>query len=82
MTKHETALHAADVFKTYTNGVHALKGVSLTIPAGDFFALLGPNGAGKSTLVSAICGLIRIDRGNIALHYPEAGATNTDSKKC
>ena len=36
--------------KTYSNGVEALKDVSLTIPTG-MFGLLGPNGAGKSTLM-------------------------------
>ena len=36
----------------------ALKGVSLTIPQGEFFALLGPNGAGKSTLISILSGLV------------------------
>jgi hypothetical protein len=35
--------------KTYANGVHALKDVSLTIPPG-MFGLLGPNGACKSTI--------------------------------
>ena len=67
MTKHETALHAANVFKTYTNGVHALKGVSLTIPAGDFFALLGPNGAGKSTIIGIISGLVNKTSGTIEI---------------
>ena len=41
-------LHIRDVSKTYSNGVKALKDVTLTIPAG-MYGLLGPNGAGKST---------------------------------
>ena len=41
----------------------ALKGVSLTIPRGEFFALLGPNGAGKTTLISIIAGLARKSAG-------------------
>ncbi|MCW8873194.1 MAG: ATP-binding cassette domain-containing protein, partial [Xanthomonadales bacterium] len=45
------ALEITDLRKTYRNGVEALKGVSLSVEEGDFFALLGPNGAGKSTLI-------------------------------
>ncbi|MGH7711056.1 MAG: ATP-binding cassette domain-containing protein, partial [Gemmatimonadaceae bacterium] len=41
------------VSKTYSNGVQALKNVSLTIPAG-MYGLLGPNGAGKSTLMRIV----------------------------
>ncbi len=50
--------------KTYANGVHALKGVSLTIKPG-MFGLLGPNGAGKSTLMRTIATLQEADEGTI-----------------
>ena len=52
--------------KTYANGVHALAGLSLTIPNG-MFGLLGPNGAGKSTLMRTIATLQRPDAGTIRL---------------
>jgi ABC-2 type transport system ATP-binding protein len=52
--------------KTYTNGVRALRGVSLTIPTG-MFGLLGPNGAGKSTLMRTIATLQDPDQGSIRL---------------
>jgi ABC-2 type transport system ATP-binding protein len=52
------ALQIDDLRKTYGNGVQALKGVSLTVQPGDFFALLGPNGAGKSTLIGIISSLV------------------------
>ena len=50
--------------KTYANGVHALKDVTLTIPNG-MFGLLGPNGAGKSTLMRTIATLQEPDEGSI-----------------
>src|SRR5918993_72651 len=52
--------------KTYANGVHALKDVTLTIPRG-MFGLLGPNGAGKSTLMRMIATLQEPDQGSIRL---------------
>jgi ABC-2 type transport system ATP-binding protein len=52
--------------KTYSNGVHALDNVSLTIPNG-LFGLLGPNGAGKSTLMRTIATLQDADAGEIQM---------------
>jgi len=52
--------------KTYSNGVAALKDVSLTIPTG-MFGLLGPNGAGKSTLMRTLATLQEPDAGSIRL---------------
>jgi ABC-2 type transport system ATP-binding protein len=39
--------------------VHAVDGVSLTVPKGEFFAVLGPNAAGKTTTIKMIVGLIK-----------------------
>lgn len=44
--------------KAGETGVEALKGISLAVAEGDFFALLGPNGAGKTTLISILAGLV------------------------
>ena len=52
--------------KTYSNGVKALKDVSLTI-GNNMFGLLGPNGAGKSTLMRTIATLQEPDSGTIML---------------
>lgn len=56
-------LEIKDLAKTYSNGVRALKGVSLTIPQG-MFGLLGPNGAGKSSLMRTIATLQEADSGS------------------
>jgi ABC-2 type transport system ATP-binding protein len=58
------ALEVAGLRKTYKNGVEALKGVSLAVEEGDFFALLGPNGAGKSTLIGIISSLVTASGGD------------------
>src|SRR5882757_2352324 len=52
--------------KTYSNGVAALKDVSLTLNNG-MFGLLGPNGAGKSSLMRTIATLQEADAGSIFL---------------
>jgi ABC-2 type transport system ATP-binding protein len=53
--------------KTYANGYHALKDVSLDIAQGEILALLGPNGAGKTTLISIICGLVTASEGSVTV---------------
>lgn len=52
--------------KTYSNGVQAIKNVSLTLNEG-MFGLLGPNGAGKSSLMRTIATLQEADEGSIHL---------------
>lgn len=59
------ALQVNKLTKTYANGVEALKGVSLDVEEGDFFALLGPNGAGKSTLIGIISSLVNASSGEV-----------------
>jgi len=53
--------------KTYANGVHALKDVSLTLNNG-MFGLLGPNGAGKTTTFYMTVGLIQPDEGKVFIN--------------
>lgn len=61
------ALEVRGVKKTYANGTQALKGVSLTVPAGDFFALLGPNGAGKTSIIGIVAGLVNKSEGEVSV---------------
>ncbi|MDQ3617836.1 MAG: ABC transporter ATP-binding protein [Pseudomonadota bacterium] len=66
------ALSIHDLRKTYDigagkRGVEALKGVSLDVARGDFFALLGPNGAGKSTLIGIVSSLVNLSAGSVSI---------------
>ncbi|MET0328930.1 MAG: ABC transporter ATP-binding protein [Luteimonas sp.] len=61
------ALSVRDLRKTYAGGVQALKGISLDVAPGDFFALLGPNGAGKSTLIGIISSLVNKTDGAVEI---------------
>jgi ABC-2 type transport system ATP-binding protein len=59
------AIAIKDLRKTYANGFEALKGISLEVEQGDFFALLGPNGAGKSTTIGVISTLVNKTGGSV-----------------
>lgn len=59
------ALKIEGLCKTYANGFEALKGISLDVQEGDFFALLGPNGAGKSTTLGIVSSLVNKTSGQV-----------------
>ena len=61
----KTAISIKNLRKTYDNGFEALKGISLEVELGDFFALLGPNGAGKSTTIGVISTLVNRSAGEV-----------------
>jgi ABC-2 type transport system ATP-binding protein len=72
------ALEVENLRKTYSSGVQALKGVSLKVAQGDFFALLGPNGAGKSTLIGILSSLVNPTSGDarvfgLSIHADRGG---------
>lgn len=60
----ETVLELRDV-ETYYGRIHALRGISCTVRAGQIVTLLGANGAGKSTTLRTISGLNHATRGTI-----------------
>lgn len=59
------ALEIEQLRKTYAGGFEALKGISLNVAKGDFYALLGPNGAGKSTTIGVISSLVNKTSGQV-----------------
>lgn len=61
------ALEIQQLHKTYDNGFTALKGISLKVQEGDFFALLGPNGAGKSSTLGVVSSLVNKTQGKVSI---------------
>ncbi|MCS0610454.1 ABC transporter ATP-binding protein [Massilia solisilvae] len=59
-------MSASNLVKSYGER-RAVDGVSLRVLAGQTLGLLGPNGAGKSTTVGMLCGLVRLDAGEVLL---------------
>jgi multidrug/hemolysin transport system ATP-binding protein len=61
------AISIRNVTKTYSNGVHALQGISFDVKEGSFTAFLGKNGAGKSTTINIISTLLEPTSGKVEL---------------
>ncbi|MDB5524940.1 MAG: hypothetical protein JWM58_2703 [Rhizobium sp.] len=68
-------LVARGIRKTY-GGAQALKGVSLTLEAGEVHGLVGANGAGKSTVIKILAGLAHADAGEVAIDGNVVAITN------
>jgi ABC-type lipoprotein export system ATPase subunit len=64
------AMHVSKVYRTDTEQVPALSGVSFSMQAGDFVALIGKSGGGKSTLLN-LCG---------AMDFPTSGEVRIDGR--
>jgi ABC-2 type transport system ATP-binding protein len=59
------ALETSDLAKTFDRP--AVDGLNLRVYAGEFYVLLGPNGAGKTTTLRMVTGLLKPDRGSMAI---------------
>ena len=70
-------LDCTNVNKWYGN-LHALKDINLSIKKGEIIGLIGDNGAGKSTLIKVICGVNKLDKGDI---FFEGNKVNISSPK-
>lgn len=66
-------LEVIDATKVYAGQVHALRGVSLTVSAGEIIAIIGPSGCGKSTLLHVMGTLDRVSSGSVRIAGFEVG---------
>ena len=74
-------IETRDLWKTYVMGseeIHALQGVSIAIPRGEYVAIMGPSGSGKSTLMNLIGCLDTPSKGSYLLNDKEVAAMNDD----
>ena len=69
---HESTLEIKDIKKTYS-GREILKGIDLSVSAGEFITILGASGGGKSTLLRIIAGFEDADEGSMTLGDLEFG---------
>jgi len=77
-----TALSIKNLQKTYANGNRALKGIDLTVEAGDFYALLGPNGAGKTTAIGIVTSLVNKSGGEVEIFGHSIDGDLEAAKSC
>ncbi len=63
---------------TYYGNIHALKGVSLEVNAGEIVTLVGSNGAGKTTTVKTIAGLLTAVEGNVIFNGEDISELTAD----
>jgi ABC-2 type transport system ATP-binding protein len=75
------ALIIEDLTKVYGNGFEALKGITLQVEEGDFFALLGPNGAGKSTVLGIVSGLVQKTSGKASVMGHDVNGDTFDARR-
>src|SRR5580692_2655211 len=76
------ALSVNNLKKIYANGTIALKGITLDIEEGDFFALLGQNGAGKSTTIGILCSLVNKTSGKVSVFGYDIDTDLEAAKSC
>jgi len=76
------ALSIKNLTKTYASGIQALKGIDLSVEAGDFYALLGPNGAGKTTAIGIISSLVNKSGGTVEIFGHDIDRELEAAKAC
>jgi putative ABC transport system ATP-binding protein len=74
-------IETRDLWKTYVMGseeIHALRGVTIQVEAGEYLAIMGPSGSGKSTLMNLIGCLDTPSKGSYLLNGNQVSEMNDD----
>ena len=67
-------------FGSGANAVQALRGIDLTVPAGELLMLVGPSGCGKTTLISVLAGILDQDAGEVIVLGQDLKALGNDGR--
>lgn len=68
MNSENVKIQAKELIKSFPPDVSVLKGLDITLKAGDFYALMGPSGSGKSTLLNVLGALIPVTSGSLEIN--------------
>jgi ABC-2 type transport system ATP-binding protein len=82
MTKtSDHAIAAQALTRTFKGGIEAVRGIDLTVAAGEVFGFLGPNGAGKTTTVRMLCTLLPPTSGSATVAGLDVVASAADVRR-
>jgi len=76
-------IRVSNLVKTYSTGeveVHALRGVTMDVPAGEMLAIMGPSGCGKTTFLNCVSGIDEVTSGSILIEGTDLNSLNDDRK--
>jgi ABC-2 type transport system ATP-binding protein len=77
----ENAIAAHALTRTFKGGIEAVRGIDLTVAAGEVFGFLGPNGAGKTTTVRMLCTLLPPTSGSATVAGMDVVANAADVRR-